>query len=142
MKLRFPPRLDISHDCVCMHCEIPFIPYAENITCPKCGAETQTERHELIDYLVKLLEFNKKQNKTFLAIKNSPQGSLIYDAIRIICGLFDEMETKKIRMKKKYITEWYTKSSLFDGQDYLRGHFCGLTILVLNKYRWRCKNCY
>lgn len=130
----------------CPKCEAFFLPYKKGIKCPNCGLKIEdkdTEEYlDTIDQIAVSMSLHKQLEGSYfpgawvtLNIMDHIQG--------IIFRIFDSLEDKKPKNKKKYLMDALESKISWEKQEYLRNHIKDITLEVLKQYKeggfWKLK---
>jgi hypothetical protein len=125
--------LHVHYDHQCPNCEAFYIPYDNEIPCPRCGL-VETERFDFISEATASLQFNKANGSyTPGAWYVSSLGDHI---LMVLFPLFDAYEEPLHGDFLKFAADWHSKMDWGD-QGYLGEHILRIAIRLAEALRLR-----
>lgn len=125
--------LHVVYDHECEACGAFYIPYDDDVPCPKCSL-VEANRYDFIPEAVDSLKFNKSQGSyrppAWLV------GSLGDHILNLLFGLLDTYEEEKPDSFREFITSKLIQMD-FGDQEYLRNHLLGIAMRVHEELKKR-----
>ncbi|MDD5464258.1 MAG: hypothetical protein PHP62_03855 [Candidatus Moranbacteria bacterium] len=128
-----------NQDHQCRLCGAYFIPFKEDIECPRCGVRATDEAVEVylnfISELVSTMQLNMDRNGCFMPEK-WPMRFMYSNVQLLMFEMFDMLEQKKPKNQKKFLKENIMSMKL-DGNGRLEDHLFDISLAVLNMRKER-----
>lgn len=122
----------LREDYQCRQCQTFFIPFNEDIQCPRCmvrATEDAIEEHaRFILDLVLVMQLNKARKGVFIP-DEWPIGLLVNSVQLLMFEMFDALEQEKPKNKKKFF-EKNIKSMALEGGDEFDAHLLDIALAV------------
>lgn len=118
--------LHIKYNHQCPRCEAYYIPYDDDVPCPRCGL-LEGERFDFIPQAVESMLFNKAEGSYTPAAWWV--GSLADHILRLLFPLFDAFDEEKPEDFRAFATEWFDQMEWGD-QQYLKNHVLGIAVRI------------
>jgi hypothetical protein len=118
--------LHVVYDHECEACGAIYVPYDDDVPCPKCGL-VEEDRFDFIPEAVVSLRFNK-----FHGSYRPPAwwvGSLGDHILNLLFGLLDTYEEEKPDSFREFVASRLAKIDWGD-QEYLQNHVLGIALRV------------
>jgi hypothetical protein len=120
--------MHVVYDHECPSCGAHYIPYDENVPCPRCGA-VESARFDYIPQAAASMRVNKEFGGSY----RPPAwwvGSLGDHILHLLFGLFDGYEAQRGTLPfEAYVSERLHLMQWGD-QEYLRNHIAGIAMRV------------
>ena len=116
--------LHVQYDHQCPTCEAFYIPYDDQIPCPKCGL-IESERFDYIEQAADSMRFNKADG-TYTP-GGWYVGSLGDHILKILFPLFDAYEDNDSGDFQMFAANWLGEMKWGD-QHYLEKHILGIAV--------------
>ena len=117
----------ISYSHRCPRCEAHYIPYDQDVACPRCGL-LESGRYDFIPQALSSMVYNKQTGGQY-----TPEvwwvGSLGDHILNVLFGLFDAFE-QSLSGSFEQFARRYLASMHWGEQGYLRGHIEGIALRI------------
>jgi len=126
----------------CPECQTPYIPYSENISCPKCSDKPKIEEYpQLIDGICESFLFNLNQTGGFMPMAWITMD--VSDSIQLfLFGVFDKWKDDEMNNHEPHertkafevFIDDIMKQCDMGGKDFMKGYVRDLAFAVYNEF--------
>lgn len=123
-----------SKDYQCKNCDAVFIPFHNDIVCPKC--KTPATGGEAFDYIERIcssMRVHKRQFGQFMPSAWYTNNSLTENIQELCFRLYDELEEEKPNNEQKSLTDKIASLDL--GEKYLNTHLKDIALAIYPIYK-------